>query len=86
MGVGCVSPPLKADSQREHNMGATVHAEGFLAVERLAPRRINRASMLGVSASFIGLYSFCSEPNPQVTIENYKLFILVDVRKDVAIS
>lgn len=42
--------------------------------------------MLGVSASFIGLYSLCSEPNPQVTIENYKLFILVDVRKDVAIS
>lgn len=42
--------------------------------------------MFRVSASLIGLYSLCSEPNPQVTAENYKLFILVDVRKDAAIS
>lgn len=36
--------------------------------------------------SFVDSQSLRSEPNPRVTVENYKLFVFVDVRKDAASS
>lgn len=75
-----------ADSQNGQSMGAPVCAEGSTAARKLAPRQTEKESVSGESVSFIGLHSLCSEPNPQVTVENYKLFILVDVRKGAAIS
>jgi hypothetical protein len=61
--------------------------KGFSAVRKVsAPHQINKRSIFGVSVSFIDSCILCSEPNPQVTVENYKLFILIDVRKDAASS
>lgn len=75
------------DSQKGQSMGAPACAERLLSCSEVpALHQINKTRIFGLSVSFVDSYSLCSEPNPQVIVENYKLLILVDVRKDAASS